>query len=104
MAESEAARIEINEKRLHIAQYRIAAGRITDVTDCHVTFELLDDGPRGEMITDKAEPALGMEMMTIEADDAGRFLAAMLERVQSKGREGRGIGMVKDAENAALLV
>ena len=40
----------------------------------------------------------------VEADDAGRFLAAMLERMQSERRQRRGIGMVEDAEDAALLV
>ena len=48
--------------------------------------------------------ALGMEMVAVEADDAGRFLAAMLERVQPERGQGRGIGMVEDAEHAALLV
>ena len=56
------------------------------------------------MIANEAEPALGMEMMAVEADDARRLLAAMLEGVQPKGGECRGIGMVKDAENAAFLV
>ena len=56
------------------------------------------------MVADQADAALGMEVMAIEADDAGRFLAAMLERMQPKGGQCRRIGMVEDAENAALLV
>ena len=42
--------------------------------------------------------------MPVEADDAGRFLAAMLERMQTERGQGRGIGMIEDAEDAALLV
>src|SRR4029079_9944377 len=38
------------------------------------------------------------------ADNARRLLAAMLQGVQPKGGEGGGIRMVKNAENAALLV
>jgi hypothetical protein len=32
-----------------------------------------------------------------------RFLATMLERVQPQRRHGRGIGMIEDAEHAALF-
>jgi hypothetical protein len=45
-----------------------------------------------------------MEMMAVEADDAGGLLAAMLERMQTEGGQGRGVGMIEDAEDAALLV
>ena len=40
----------------------------------------------------------------VEADDAGGFLAAMLERMQAERGQRRGIGMIEDAEDAALLV
>jgi hypothetical protein len=40
----------------------------------------------------------------VEADDARGFLAAMLKGVQAKGGERGGIGMVKDAEDAARFV
>ncbi len=56
------------------------------------------------MVADQANPALGMEVVAVEADDARRFLAAMLERVQAERGERRGIGMVEDAEDAALFV
>jgi hypothetical protein len=56
------------------------------------------------MVADEAYPAFGMEMMAVEADDAGGLLAAMLERMQTEGGQGRGVGMIEDAEDAALLV
>ena len=56
------------------------------------------------MVADKAEAAFGMEMVPVEADDAGRFLAAMLKGVQAERRQRRGIGMIDDAEDAARLV
>ena len=40
----------------------------------------------------------------VEADDAGGFLAAMLERVQAERGQGRGIGVAEDAEHAAFLM
>ena len=86
MGEREAAGIEIDEERLHVAQDRIAAGRVADMADGHVALEPLDHLARGEMIADEAEAALGMEMIAVEADDARGFLAAVLERVQARAR------------------
>ena len=44
-----------------------------------------------------------MEALAVEGDDAGGFLAAMLERVQAeRGDRGR-VGMAEDAEDAAFF-
>ena len=56
------------------------------------------------MVADQADAAFGVEVVPVEADDAGRFLAAMLERMQTERGQSRGIGMIEDAEDAALLV
>ena len=58
---------------------------------------------RAEGVADEAEPALGMEALAVEDDDAGGFLAAMLERVQAERGDGGGVGMAEDAEHAAFL-
>ena len=51
-----------------------------------------------------AHRAVGVEIVAVEAGDAGRFLPAMLERVQAeRGQRGGAIGAV-DAEDAAFLV
>ena len=57
----------------------------------------------GEGVADEAEPALGMETLPVEGDDAGGFLAAMLERVQAERGDGGGVGMAEDAEHPAFL-
>ena len=44
-----------------------------------------------------------MEAAAVEGDDAGGFLAAMLEGVQSKRGDGGGLGVAEDAEHAAFL-
>jgi len=56
------------------------------------------------MVADQPDAALGMEMAAVEADDAGSLLAPMLERMQAERGQRRGVGMVEDAEDAALLV
>jgi hypothetical protein len=56
------------------------------------------------MVADQAYTPLGMEMVAVETDDAGRLLAAMLERMQTKRSQSRSVGMVVDTEDAALLV
>src|SRR6516225_3309409 len=44
-----------------------------------------------------------MELPAIKRDDAGRLLAAVLQRVQAKRSDGGGVRMPKYAEDAALL-
>jgi hypothetical protein len=104
MGEREAAGIEVDEERLYVPKDWIAAGRIADMADCRVAFQALDDRPAGEMIADETDAPLGMEVVAVETDDTRGLLAAMLKRMQSERRESRGVGMVEDAEDAALLV
>ena len=47
---------------------------------------------------------MGMEVAAVEADDAGRFLAAVLQGVEAERGYGGGIGHVPDAEHAAFVV
>ena len=41
---------------------------------------------------------------TVEGDDAGSFLAAMLQSVEAQRGERRGIRVAEDAEHAAFLM
>jgi hypothetical protein len=56
-----------------------------------------------ELVADKAEPTLGMEVLSVISDDAGRFLPAMLQRMQAQHGERRGVLVSEDAKYAALL-
>ena len=47
---------------------------------------------------------MGVELLAVIGDDAGRLLAAMLQRVQAERGERRRVGMAVDAEDAAFLV
>src|SRR5262245_58752650 len=65
--------------------------------------QAVDHLAAGEALADEAHAALGMEALAVVVDDAGRFLAAMLERVQSERRDRGGVRVAEHAEDAALL-
>ena len=44
-----------------------------------------------------------MKALAVERDDAGGFLAAMLERMQAERGNRRGIGMAEDSEYSAFF-
>ena len=102
VADREAAGIELGEQRLHVAQDGPAGGGIADMADRGVAGQALDHLAAGEGVADQAEPALGMEALAVEGDDAGGLLAAMLQSVQAERRDGGGVGMAEDAEHAAF--
>ena len=58
----------------------------------------------GEIVADQADVALDAELLAVEGDDAGRLLAAVLQRVQAERGQRRRLRMAEDAEDAALLV
>jgi hypothetical protein len=73
------------------------------MADGGIAGQLLDRADAGEVVADKAETALGIEPVSVEGDDARGFLAAMLQGVQAEGGDRGGVGVVVDAEDAALL-
>ncbi len=103
MAERQAAEGEVGEQRLDVAEQRRALGRVADVTDRGVAGQGADHRLAAEVVADQAEDAVAVEQAAVEADHAGRLLAAVLERVQAEhGMGGRGV-VAEDAEHAALL-
>ena len=103
VADGEAAGIELGEQRLHVAQDGLAGGRIAHMADGGVAGQAVDHLAAGEGVADQAEAALGVKALAVEGDDAGGFLAAVLQRVQAERGDGGGIGMAEDAEHAAFL-
>ena len=47
---------------------------------------------------------MGVKTLAVVADDAGGFLAAVLQGVEAECGEGGGVGVVPDAEDATFLV
>jgi hypothetical protein len=56
------------------------------------------------VVANQAHALFGMELLAIESDDAGCFLAAMLQGMQPERRQCRAVGMPEDAEHTAFLV
>ena len=103
MADREAAGIELGEQRLHVAQDGRAGGGVADMADRGIAGQALDHLAAGEGVADEAEPAFAVEARAVEGDDAGGFLAAMLQGVQAERGDGGGFGMAENAEHAAFL-
>ena len=55
------------------------------------------------MIADEAKTPLGVETRAVEGDDARRFLSAMLKRVQAESGAHCGVGVIENAEHAAIF-
>ena len=103
VGDGEAAGVDVGKQRLHVAQHRIAAGRIAIVADGDVALQALDDAGAGEVVADEAHAALGVELPAVEGDDAAGFLAAMLEGVQAERGDGGGFGVPKNTKDPAFL-
>ena len=82
VGDGETARAQLGEQRLDIAQDRLARRRIAHMADRRAAGQALDRRGAREMFADQTETAFGIESVTVEGDDAGRFLAAMLQGVQ----------------------
>ena len=101
--DGDAADFELGKQRLHVAEDRLAGRRVAHVAHRHVAGDAREGRGVGEMVADEAELALGVELAAVEADDARRFLAAMLQRVEAERRERRGVGVAQNAEHPALF-
>ena len=104
MADRQPAELEIGEQRLDVALRHFARRRVAHMADRDIAGQAVDDVLRAEIVADQPGPAMRVELPAIVGDDAGRFLAAMLQRMQPKRGQRRRIRMTVDSENAALFV
>ena len=103
VGDRETAFRQLREERLDVAQRGFAAGRIADVADGGPAGEAADDVVPVEITRDMAHRAMRVEMASIDTGDSGRFLAAVLQRMEAEGDEAGGVVGTPDAEHAALL-
>ena len=66
VADREAAAIELGEKRLHVAQDRLAGGRIAHMTDGGCAGQAIDHFAACKGVADKTEASLGMETLAVK--------------------------------------
>src|SRR5262249_56120374 len=97
VGDGKAAAVELGEQRLHVAQDGLAGGRIAHMPDRDRAGQAVDHLAAGEALAHKAHAALGMEALAVVGDDAGGFLAAMLECVEAERRNRRGIRVAEHA-------
>ena len=103
VCDSKAAGIDIAKERLDVADQRVAGRGIAVVAYGHAPLEAGNNGSFGEVVANEAHAALGMELAPVIGDDAGGFLAAMLEGVETERCDSSGIRVVEDAEDTAFL-
>ena len=104
VGDGEAAGVQLGEQRLDVAQDGLAGGGIADMADgASRPAGAGWSTPLEKCVADQADAALGMEALAVVGDDAGGFLAAMLQGVEAERGDGGGVGMAEDAEDAAFL-
>ena len=93
----------IHRERLGVAQVRRAGGGIARVADGHVADEVVQDFRAVEHLRHQAHAVVLEKLPVVAGDDAGAFLAAMLERVKAVVGQFGGIRMAENAEHAAIM-
>ena len=103
VGEGEAARAQFGEQRLHVAQGRLARGRIAHMADRRRALQAADDLLAGEDVADQAQIAVRVKLLSVPGDDARGLLPAVLQCMQAEHAVGGGIVMAENAEHAAFF-
>src|SRR5579883_2483648 len=74
------------------------------MTDRGAARQAVDDFLRAEIVADETRTAMRAELLAVIGDDAGRFLSAVLQRMQPERRQGARVGVSPNPEDAAFLV
>src|SRR5262245_16876014 len=99
-----AAGLQFGEQRLHVPKYGFPGGGVAYMTDGGVALQPPHHLFGGEVLTDMAKATMGIELSSVEADDTGRFLPAVLESVEPESGMWGGIRMAEDPEHAAFVL
>src|SRR5216684_3384869 len=103
VAERELAFVAVNQDGLAIVQRSVSGGGIPRMTYRGIARKL-GNHVGLEDFFDFAHGAVRVQVHAVARDDARRFLAAMLQRVQAKVSELGCLGMAEDAEHTAFVV
>jgi len=100
----DAADFQFREQRLHVSQDRLAGGGVAHMADGAVARQTVQRRRIGEMVTDEAHMAFGMETAIMVGNNAGGLLPAMLKGMQAQCCQCGGVFMAKYAKYAALFM
>jgi len=103
MAEGDFALVAVDDDRLGVKQSFVAGGRVAGVADGQAAGKFCENAGLEDFF-DFAHGAMELEFRAVARDDAGGFLAAMLQSVEAEVGEIRGFGMAEDAEHATVVV
>ena len=103
VAERDFAFVAVDHDRLSVEQRFVACGGVARVTDGEIAGKRIQDS-RGEDFFDFTHGAVEIELASVAGDDAGGFLAAMLEGVESEVGELGGLFVAEHAEDATVVV
>ena len=105
VGDGDTAARQIRKQGLDVAHRRAARCRIAVMTDGVFALEVGGVGAVfAEDIADQTGMAFGDELTAIVGNHASRFLAAVLQRVQTEHGQGAGAGVAENAEYTTLLV
>src|SRR3989442_1295626 len=85
----------LDDEGLTVLEHGGARGGVPVMADRETPLEASQNA-LAEDLGDVAHPAMGDQRLTIGGDDAGRLLAAVLQRVQREVGKGRGLGVAVD--------
>ena len=103
VADGDFALVAIDHDGLRVEDGLIAGGGITRVADGAVAGKFCENAGDEDFL-DFAHGAVDVEVRAVAGDDAGGFLAAMLQGVKAEVGEVGGFRMAEDAEDAAFVV
>lgn len=92
----------IHGERLGVAQMGRAGGGITGVADGHAADEAVEDFAV-KNLRHETHSAVDAKLFAVTGDDAGAFLAAMLERIEAVVRQFGGVRMSENAEDTTIM-
>src|SRR5689334_10469321 len=98
VAERDFALVAVDDDGLGVEQSLVAGGGVTRVADGQRAGKSCENG-RLKNFFDFAHGAVELEFGAVARNDAGGFLAAVLQGVEAEIGEIRGFGMAEDAED-----
>jgi hypothetical protein len=103
MANGESTAFKLGEQGLDVAKDCFTCCGIAHMADGRRAGEAVNDLASRKAFANKPLATFGMKSLAVEGNDAGRFLAAMLQGMQAQRRDGSCIRVSDDAKDPTFL-